>query len=182
LRRTASRLKKDFYCVVTTTVDPDQYDLYNSIDDIQPHSYVLWIVKYNLIRYAWMFSGIAAFIACFLSFYLIYQHLKNFNKPNIQKHIVRILVMVPVYAIDSWFSFRFYRYGVYFDVLRDTYEGSKGIPPATYFSAFVIYEFVIYLIELLGGHEATLLTLQSKEAPIQLPMPLCKIKLNPKTK
>jgi hypothetical protein len=37
----------------------------------------------------------------------------------IQKHIVRILLMVPIYAADSWISFRLYLYATYIDVLRD---------------------------------------------------------------
>ena len=37
-----------------------------------------------------------AFAACASSIYLIGQHLKNYNAPDLQRYIVRILWMVPV--------------------------------------------------------------------------------------
>jgi len=80
--------------------------------------------------------------------------------------------MVPIYSIDSFISFRFYRYGVYVDLVRDTYE------------AFVIYTFVTLLVEMLGGLEACLEKVQSKDMPIRLPFPLSRIKrirIDPKT-
>jgi hypothetical protein len=31
--------------------------------------------------------------------------------------------MVPIYALMSWLSLRFYNYSIFFDVVRDCYEG-----------------------------------------------------------
>ena len=63
---------------------------------------------------------------CFNLFYLqIYQHLKYYTNPSEQRWIVRILFIVPIYAFDSWLSLLFFEqsYYVYFDSIRDCYEG-----------------------------------------------------------
>lgn len=53
-------------------------------------------------------------------------HLRYYSSPNEQRHIVRILFIVPIYAFDSWLSLLFFtneEYYVYFDTVRDCYEG-----------------------------------------------------------
>ncbi|KAF2126200.1 DUF300-domain-containing protein [Dothidotthia symphoricarpi CBS 119687] len=61
---------------------------------------------------------IAVSIACFL----ILRHATHYLKPYEQKHIIRILVMVPIYAVVSFLSYVFYHQAVYFNALRDCYE------------------------------------------------------------
>lgn len=63
-----------------------------------------------------------------LNFYTpqIYTHLRSYTVPNEQRYIIRILFIVPVYAFDSWLSLLFIsnnQYYVYFDSVRDCYEG-----------------------------------------------------------
>jgi hypothetical protein len=36
--------------------------------------------------------------------------------------ILRILVMIPIYAVVSFLSYLYYKYAIYFEVLRDCYE------------------------------------------------------------
>lgn len=53
-------------------------------------------------------------------------HLRYYSSPNEQRHIVRILFIVPIYAFDSWLSLLFFtneEYYVYFGTVRDCYEG-----------------------------------------------------------
>ena len=53
-------------------------------------------------------------------------HLRFYSSPKEQRHIVRILFIVPIYAFDSWLSLLFFtndQYYVYFDTVRDCYEG-----------------------------------------------------------
>lgn len=114
----------------------------------------------NLFNYAWVITAICVIFATILTIRLIYMHLVYFHKPNQQKHIVRILLMVPIYAIDSWLSFRFYWLSVYFDLIRDCYE------------AIVIYEFYTLLVEYTGGYERTKNAFE-KRAPFKLVIPLC---------
>ncbi|KAI7820123.1 organic solute transporter Ostalpha-domain-containing protein [Gamsiella multidivaricata] len=86
----------------------------------------------------WAISGSCAFLATVISFHLLYRHAKNYNKPSEQRHIMRIVLMIPIYAIISFLSFRFYKEAIYYETIRDCYE------------AFVIYSFFILLLTYLG--------------------------------
>lgn len=71
------------------------------------------------------------------SFWQITQHLIYYNKPYLQKYVVRILWMVPIYSMNAWIALVQPQLGVYLDVCRETYE------------AFVIYSFMKYLLNYL---------------------------------
>lgn len=61
-------------------------------------------------------------------------HLEHYNQPKLQIRVIRILWMVPIYAVDSWLSLRFKDARFYIDPLRECYE------------AYVIYNFFMYLV------------------------------------
>lgn len=44
---------------------------------------------------------------CFTSTPQVAMHLEYYNRPKLQLRVVRILWMVPIYAVDSWLSLRF---------------------------------------------------------------------------
>lgn len=70
-------------------------------------------------------SGFFVWTALLITCHQIYMHLRSYNCPNEQRHIVRILFIVPIYAFDSWLSLLFFtndQYYVYFDTVRDCYE------------------------------------------------------------
>ena len=101
------------------------------------------------------FYSAAAFVVITLvfSFREILSHLYNWYAPDVQKFVVRILFMVPLYSVQSWLSLRFHGPArVYIDTIRDLYE------------AYVIQSFVYYLIELLGGEERMANILSRKDA------------------
>jgi Organic solute transporter Ostalpha len=77
-------------------------------------------------------------------------HLANYNQPNVQMYIVRILWMVPIYSMESWLCLRFHRYAIYIEALRDVYE------------SYVLYSFLQFLIQVLGGEEELILMLKDK--------------------
>lgn len=87
------------------------------------------------------FVWTALFIACHQVLHLIlvtiahqlpliqiYQHLRFYSMPSEQRWIVRILFIVPIYALDSWLSLLFFKdnYYVYFNCVRDWYEGMSS--------------------------------------------------------
>lgn len=80
----------------------------------------------------------------------IVAHLANYNQPHVQCYIVRILWMVPIYSMESWLCLRFHEYAIYIETLRDCYE------------SFVLYSFLQFLIQVLGGEEALILMLKDK--------------------
>jgi len=43
----------------------------------------------------------------------------NQHPTNKQRYIIRILYMVPVYAVGSWCSLKWHAGGIYFDTIRD---------------------------------------------------------------
>ena len=47
------------------------------------------------------FSSLDAWLA------QVAMHLEYYNRPKLQLRVVRILWMVPIYAVDSWMSLRF---------------------------------------------------------------------------
>ena len=61
-------------------------------------------------------------MATVMSVGAIRKHLENYSSPRLQKHIVRILWMPPVYAIDCFVAMRFNSYGVYLTIMREFYE------------------------------------------------------------
>jgi len=121
----------------------------------------------NVFSIAWVATAVCVFLSTVLTGQLIYMHLVSFHKPRIQKHIVRILLMVPIYSIDSWLSFRYYWLSVYFDVFRDCYE------------AIVIYEFYVLLVEYTGGYKRMKAAFEHRDA-FKLVVPLCCWQVEPK--
>eukprot|EP00128_Syssomonas_multiformis_P000207 Colp12_sorted_trinity150504_noHs@18201 len=106
----------------------------------------------------WGVAGAMVFVACAVSVYSIYRHLTNYRAPELQRRIVRILLMVPIYAIDSWLSLRFPDAAIYLNTLRNCYE------------AFVLYQFFMLLVSFLGGEHELERKLGS-EHPIPHPWP-----------
>ena len=67
-------------------------------------------------------SGSFAIVSVIVSFFLVFQHATHYLKLFEQRHIIRILLMIPVYSCVSFLSYYFYHKAVYFEVLRDCYE------------------------------------------------------------
>ncbi|KAL9179952.1 hypothetical protein ACHAXT_007922 [Thalassiosira profunda] len=96
-------------------------------------------------------AGAFVLVAVPVSVYGIVQHLVNYYMPQVQKYVIRILFMVPVFSIQAWFSLFFHSAAPYIRVFRELYE------------AFVLSSFVYYIIELLGGDDQLALTLRTKD-------------------
>lgn len=101
------------------------------------------ILIYELNRHyssrveAWFVGGIFVLATLPFSMYGIVQHALNYSKPHLQKYIIRVLFMVPIYALNSWIVLKFPKTSIYLDTVRECYE------------AFVIYNFMMYLIHFL---------------------------------
>ncbi|KAF8544968.1 organic solute transporter Ostalpha-domain-containing protein [Trichophaea hybrida] len=113
----------------------------------------------KLSTIAIVLSGVASLIATLLSFLSIWFQLKNYRKPLLQRYVVRILLMVPIYAISSWVSLMSLAAAQFLDPIRDMYE------------AFTIYTFFQLLINFLGG-ERSLIIMMHGRAPKEHVWPL----------
>ncbi|KAJ6876508.1 transmembrane protein 184B-like [Populus alba x Populus x berolinensis] len=99
------------------------------------------------------FSVIAFFCALgamALAIFHIYRHLLNYTEPTYQRYIVRIIFMVPVYALLSFLSLIFPESPIYFNSICEVYE------------AWVIYNFLSLCLAWVGGPGAVVLSLSGR--------------------
>lgn len=107
-------------------------------------------------------AGYCAVFASILSSFQILEHLSCFIDPECQTKVVRILFMVPLFAIISWISLCAPHAAEYLNLIRDTYE------------SYVIYAFFQLMIALMGGIDAVYRNLMIEERPLlHHVFPLC---------
>ena len=71
--------------------------------------------------WAFAVSGIAVIIAIPISLYDMNAHLQNYVSP-LQRHYIRIIAMVPIYAVESWLALAFRHQRIYLETIREAYE------------------------------------------------------------
>jgi hypothetical protein len=103
--------------------------------------------------------GCAAVAIC-VSGYNIFKHLANYTEPSLQKNIVRILIMVPLYALFSFMALSIQEWHIFFDSVRDVYE------------AFVIYCFLNLILAYCGGENSCLSVIMNDPGSISHVFPL----------
>ncbi|KIW16219.1 hypothetical protein PV08_06270 [Exophiala spinifera] len=113
----------------------------------------------RLARITIILTGVASLVATLISFLSIWLQTKNYRKPLLQRYVIRILIMVPIYAAASWSSIVSLKAAFYLDPLRDIYE------------AFTIYTFLQLLVNFLGG-ERSLIIMMHGRPPVSHPWPI----------
>jgi hypothetical protein len=83
----------------------------------------------QLHHVAWLVAGICALLTLLVVSWVVFNHLLSYASPAVQRPMVRILIMVPVYAVDSLFSLLFKDFAQYFDLARDWHAPPP--PPPT---------------------------------------------------
>lgn len=107
-------------------------------------------------------GGYCAVLATALSLLQLLEHLSCFGDPECQTKIVRILFMVPVYAVISWLSILYPTSAEYLNLIRDAYE------------AYAIYAFFSLMLALMGGADVIYRHLMTEEHPsVPQLWPLC---------
>ncbi|KAK6539067.1 hypothetical protein TWF694_010608 [Orbilia ellipsospora] len=66
--------------------------------------------------------AVFAFFTTSIALFLIQKHALHYTRPDEQRHIMRIVLMLPIYAIITTLSYYYYAYAIYFEVIRDCYE------------------------------------------------------------
>ena len=112
-------VKKDFEQYVVRT--EDQFSMENSF------------MVYQL-------AGTFTLLSCLISMWHMTAHLRKLKQPVIQRKILAILWMSPIYAITSWFSVVFPEAEGYLAIIKDAYE------------AYVIYQVRFPIHPLLHSH------------------------------
>eukprot|EP01102_Stenamoeba_stenopodia_P014557 TRINITY_DN4846_c0_g1_i1.p1 TRINITY_DN4846_c0_g1~~TRINITY_DN4846_c0_g1_i1.p1 ORF type:complete len:503 (-),score=127.31 TRINITY_DN4846_c0_g1_i1:137-1645(-) len=112
-------------------------------------------------------GSIFSILATLFTIKVMWGHLKFYNEPELQRLIVRIVMMIPIYAIDSMFSIIFPEWALIFDTLRDCYE------------AYVIYVFFSLLVRFIETSQFNLMKYLSEQPPHKHPIPLCCFHFSP---
>ena len=112
---------------------------------------------------AWAVGAMACAVAVPLSLHDMLMNALHYSAPTLQRHVLRILGMVPIYALESWFALRFTRQALLFETLREAYE------------ALVLYSFYKLLLAFLGEREVLIARMRERGATRRraLLFPLC---------
>ncbi|CAD6577133.1 MAG: hypothetical protein CYPHOPRED_000172 [Cyphobasidiales sp. Tagirdzhanova-0007] len=104
-------------------------------------------------------GALSASASTIVSIWSIVLQLKNYRKPLLQRWVVRILLMVPIYSMASLIALYSLDAAFLIDLIRDLYE------------AFCIYCFFSLLMAYLGGERSLLILLHGRE-PTPHPWPV----------
>ncbi|KAF8526020.1 organic solute transporter Ostalpha-domain-containing protein [Hysterangium stoloniferum] len=95
-------------------------------------------ITFQAHHVGWIVASIFTILATVVSLWLISKHLSWYTKKRRQRYIVRLLLMVPIYAIVSLASYIFWNHALSITLLRDSYE------------SFVLYSFFYLLLQYLS--------------------------------
>ena len=105
----------------------------------------------NLMEY--QFAGTFAILGSLISFWHMMSHIRKLNEPMIQRKIIAIMWMVPIYSISSWLGLVFLSIQTYLSLIKDIYE------------AYIIYTFLSFLIAVLArGNRNAVIDLLAQHA------------------
>lgn len=104
-------------------------------------------------------AGTFTLLGCLISMWHMTAHLREFNQPFVQRRIMAILWMCPIYSITSWLALVFVSLEGYLGIIRDCYE------------AYAIYMFLSFLIAVLGKGDRNVVVDVLTEHVDHLPIP-----------
>jgi len=115
----------------------------------------------NFMRF--QLAGTFTLLACLISMWHMTTHLRNFKRPVIQRKILAILWMTPIYGLTSWLSLLVPQFEAYLAIVKDFYE------------AYIIYQFLSFLISVLGkgDRDAVVDLLARRTDTLEPPMRCC---------
>jgi Organic solute transporter Ostalpha len=133
----------DTILALNQTVDAAETEIYNQVSKVEldVEHYVITTQDQFSMENSFMvyqLAGTFTVLSCLISMWHMTQHLRKLHQPDVQRKILAILWMSPIYAITSWFSLVFHSAEGYLAILKDFYE------------AYVIYQFLSFCIAVLG--------------------------------
>lgn len=87
---------------------------------------------------AYQFAGTFAILGSLISFWHMTSHIRKMSEPTVQRKIIAIMWMVPIYTVSSWLGLVFVEAQMYLGIIKDFYE------------SYAIYTFLSFLIAILG--------------------------------
>lgn len=102
---------------------------------------------------AYQTAGMFAILGSIISFGHMTNHIAKMNVPEVQRKILAIMWMIPIYSVSSWLGLVFVKFQAPLSLAKDVYE------------AYVIYTFLSFLIAILGkGDRNIVIDVLSKHA------------------
>lgn len=120
-------------------------------------------VNWDAHRIGWVISGSCALATVLISFVTVSQHCLHYTNPGEQRQILRILYMPPVYAVISFFSYRYFRDYTYYDLIETAYESIT-------LSAFLLL-LIEYVAATAADHDVK--NAIARKDKKKLPLPFC---------
>ena len=112
---------------VKDTVDTAQVTIHSEVQMVQDNieQYVAitnkqFAAEDDFVKY--QLAGTFTMLGCLISGYHLTAHLRHYHKPDVQRRIMAVLWMVPIYGITSWLSLVVPKFESVFGALRDCYE------------------------------------------------------------
>ncbi|KAJ7641888.1 DUF300-domain-containing protein [Roridomyces roridus] len=120
-------------------------------------------IDWDQHRIGWAIAGGCALLTVILTCFSVLQHCRNYNVPREQRQIIRILYMPPVYAVISFFSYRYFRSYTYYSLIYVAYE------------AITISAFLMLIIEYVSAtaHDHSTDNALARKDKRPLPIPFC---------
>ena len=109
--------------------------------------------KWYETRNALILACVLSVVASVVAFAQIGLHLKHYSNGNHQRHILRIIFLVPIYALLSFAALMRPKHSLDLDTFRDCYE------------SWVVYNFLALCFEYVGGPGNVQNNMQGKELP-----------------
>jgi len=114
-------------------------------------------------RVGWLISGICAAVTVAISLVSVLMHCFNYHNPAEQRQVLRILYMPPIYAVISFFSYRYFRSYTYYDLIETAYESIT-------LSAFMLL-LIQYVAATAAGNDVN--NAIARKDKKSLPLPFC---------
>ncbi|KAK9899906.1 DUF300-domain-containing protein [Cystobasidium minutum MCA 4210] len=116
--------------------------------------------EWDNVKLGWLVAGIATLLTTAICMFAAYNHGRHYHRPKEQRQIIRILWMPLVFAIISFFSYRYYRSYVYYKLIFIVYE------------ALCLMAFLALMLAYVGNStEEQMAVMQSKDKrPLPWPM------------
>lgn len=118
-------------------IDSQVAEVKTSVDQYKSDTQQQFSMENNFMIY--QLAGTFSLIGGLISLWHVTSHLRNFNNPPIQRKILAILWMAPIYSTTAWFSLVFPSAQEYLGIVKDGYE------------AYVVYVFFSFLIMVWGN-------------------------------
>ena len=109
------------------TVKNAEAEIHDQVDSVKTNfdKYVIQTeAKFSMENsfMVYQLAGTITLLSCLISMWHMTAHIQKMNQPVIQRKILAILWMSPIYAITSWFSLVFPAAEGYLAIIKDGYE------------------------------------------------------------